>query len=67
RVKLNENSFVLYPIMKAFLLYFIRVFRKDPSNQSTGLNLRMMHGINRVSIIMFAFALLVMLYRALFK
>jgi len=53
--------------MKAFLLYFIRVFRKDPSNQSTSLNLRMMHGINRVSIIMFAFALLVMLYRALFK
>jgi hypothetical protein len=53
--------------MKAFLLYFIRVFRKDPSNQSTGLNLRMMHGINRVSIIMFALALLVMLYRTLFK
>jgi hypothetical protein len=53
--------------MKSFLSYFIRVFRKDHSNPSPGLNLRMMHGINRVSIIMFAFALLVMLYRALFK
>ncbi|PQA59872.1 DUF6728 family protein [Siphonobacter curvatus] len=45
--------------------YFFRVFgKKDPSRPDS-FNLRMMHGINRISIIMFLFCLVVMLVRAL--
>ncbi|NDU98270.1 DUF6728 family protein [Spirosoma terrae] len=39
--------------------YFIRVFRKPDPNRPTSVNLRMMHGINRISIIMFLFAVIV--------
>ncbi|AEI46836.1 hypothetical protein Runsl_0384 [Runella slithyformis DSM 19594] len=43
--------------------YFIRVFKKpDPSRPNTS-SLRMMHGINRISIVMFLFCICVMLYR----
>jgi len=43
--------------------YFLRVFKKpDPSKPNTSY-LRMMHGINRISIIMFLFCICVMLYR----
>lgn len=33
--------------------YFFRVFRKPEHNQKSNFNLRMMHGINKISIIMF--------------
>ena len=39
--------------------YFIRVFQKPDPNHPTSLNLRMMHGINRISIVMFLIAILV--------
>ncbi len=43
--------------------YFLRVFgKKDPSKPDSS-SLRMMHGINRISIVMFLFCLCVMLYR----
>ncbi len=43
--------------------YFVRVFqKKDPSKPDSSY-LRMMHGINRISIIMFLFCIGVMLYR----
>jgi len=45
--------------------YFIRVFRKRDANAPDSFNLRMMHGINRISIIMFLFCLIVMILRAL--
>ncbi|RIV20641.1 hypothetical protein DYU11_21640 [Fibrisoma montanum] len=44
--------------------YFLRVFRKPDPNHPTSVNLRMMHGINRISIIMFTICLLVMIFRA---
>jgi hypothetical protein len=44
--------------------YFIRVFKKPNPNDPTSFNLRMMHGINRISIIMFLFCLIVMIVRA---
>jgi hypothetical protein len=53
--------------MNSFFEYFIRVFKKQSGGQKSNLNLKLMHGINRISIVMFAFALLVMLYRALFR
>lgn len=44
--------------------YFIRVFKKPNPNDPSSLNLRMMHGINRISIVMFAFCVIVMVIRA---
>lgn len=44
--------------------YFIRVFRKPDPNDPSSLNLRMMHGINRISIVMFVFCVVVMVIRA---
>ncbi|MCS5491865.1 DUF6728 family protein [Algoriphagus limi] len=39
--------------------YFIRVFQKPDPNKKTNFNLRMMHGINKISIILFLFAIIV--------
>ncbi len=39
--------------------YFINVFRKPDPSKPTSVNLRMMHGINRISILMFLFAVIV--------
>ncbi len=41
--------------------YFIDVFRGKHKSQNV--NLRMMHGINRISIIMFLFALAVIIIK----
>jgi hypothetical protein len=49
-----------------FFYYFVRVFKKHDPNKPNSLNLRMMHGINRISIVMFLFALLVMILRRIF-
>jgi hypothetical protein len=38
--------------------YFINVFRGK--HKTNNINLRMMHGINKISIIMFLFALVLM-------
>jgi len=39
--------------------YFIRVFQKPDPSRPSNLNLRMMHGINKISIIMFVLAIIV--------
>jgi hypothetical protein len=44
--------------------YFIRVFKKDPNSKSN-INLRMMHGINKISIIMFLSAILIWVIKRL--
>lgn len=33
--------------------YFVRIFKKPDPNAPTSFNLRMMHGINKISIVMF--------------
>ena len=43
--------------------YFVNVFKKPDPNKHTNINLKMMHGINKISIVMFLFALCVMAYR----
>lgn len=52
-------------LLKKFFAYLdLRtLFRKDKGTKN--LNLRFMHGINRISIILFLICLLIMLYRAL--
>ncbi len=54
------NYFRIGPVFN----YFLRVFRKPDPNHPTNLNLRMMHGINRISIVMFLFCVIVMIVRA---
>lgn len=44
--------------------YFFRVFRKPTGEHPTSGNLRIMHGINRISIVLFLICLAVMLFRA---
>lgn len=43
--------------------YFVRVFQKPDPNAPRNINLRMMHGINKISILMFLVMLLVLVYR----
>lgn len=45
--------------------YFIRVFQKPDPNAPSNLNIRTMHTINRISILMFLFCVIVMIFRAL--
>lgn len=47
--------------------YFFRVFQKPKPGAPNSVNLRMMHGINRISIIMFIFCLIVMIVRAILR
>ncbi len=45
--------------------YFIRVFKKDTEGKyPVSANLKMMHGINRISIIMFLICVVVLIVRA---
>lgn len=46
------------------LTYFFR--KKDP-NRKTNFNLRMMHGINKISILIFLFGVVVMITRAIVR
>jgi prolipoprotein diacylglyceryltransferase len=58
-----KNYFQLGDVFR----YFIRVFRKPDPNAPTSFNLSMMHGINRISIIMFLFCVVVMIVRAIMR
>lgn len=53
--------------MRKFLTYFVEVFKPKGAYQTRNFNLRMMHGINRISILMFAAGLLVLIYRAFWR
>ena len=61
------SNFKRYFELGDVLRYFVRVFRKPDPSQPNSFNLRMMHGINRISILMFLFCVLVMLYRAFLR
>nr|WP_073092184.1 DUF6728 family protein [Cyclobacterium lianum] len=45
--------------------YFIRVFRKPDPNKKSNFNLRMMHGINKISILVFLAALIFWIFKRL--
>ena len=47
--------------------YFTRVFRKPDPSKPNNFNLRMMHGINRISIVMFLICMVVMITRAIMR
>jgi hypothetical protein len=46
--------------------YFLNVFRKSDPTKHSNLNLRMMHGINKISILVFFFAVLFWIIKRLF-
>ncbi|MFM7497616.1 MAG: DUF6728 family protein [Bacteroidota bacterium] len=50
--------------MSSFLRYFVEVFKPGGAHQTKNFNLRMMHGINKISILMFLGGLLVLVYRS---
>jgi hypothetical protein len=59
----EKNTLRSYFELGDMFKYFVRVFKK----QETGnFNLRMMHGINKVSILMFLFALVFWTFKRLF-
>ena len=45
--------------------YFFRVFGKQDPKQKGNINLRMMHGINKISIIIFLAAIILWIVRRL--
>jgi len=45
--------------------YFFRVFGKSDPNQKPNFNLKMMHGINKISIIMFLGAVIIWIIKRL--
>ncbi|MEM6632550.1 MAG: DUF6728 family protein [Bacteroidota bacterium] len=50
------------------MLGYINIFKKkDPHATPTSLNLRFMHGINRISILMFLAAVIYMIVRAVLR
>ncbi|WP_460996834.1 DUF6728 family protein [Spirosoma harenae] len=53
------NRFIDYLKIGPVFAYFLRVFRKPDPAHPTSVNLRMMHGINRISIVMFLIAIIV--------
>jgi len=48
------------------ILQYLYLKKKDP-NAPVNTNIKLMHGMNRVSIIVFLFAILLMIFRAIFK
>ena len=46
--------------------YFIKVFRKKDPNDPTSINLRLMHGINRISIVIFLLGMLYVIIKHMF-
>ncbi|GAB3653970.1 hypothetical protein GCM10028791_24380 [Echinicola sediminis] len=61
----NKNKFSEFFKVGEVGNYFVRVFKKTDPNQKSNFNLRMMHGINRISILMFLAALLLWVVRRL--
>ncbi|MEX2511285.1 MAG: DUF6728 family protein [Cyclobacteriaceae bacterium] len=45
--------------------YFVRVFKKPDPDKPANFNLRMMHGINKISILVFLGALVLWIIRRL--
>lgn len=48
------------------ILRYLYLKKKDP-NAPVNTNIKLMHGMNRISILLFLFAIMVIIYRLLFK
>ena len=63
--KKDRNSFKDYFQVGEVFSYFIRVFGKRDPNKPSNLNLRMMHGINKISIVIFLLAVIYLIIKRL--
>ena len=63
---MNKQRIKEYFQLGEVFQYFIRVFKKHDPNRPSNFNLRMMHGINRISIIMFLICLIIIILRRVF-
>lgn len=68
----SVNYFKMSDIKKYFYLgeafrYFGRVFRKNNGEYPDNFNIRTMHWINRISIVMFLICVIVMIVRAIMR
>ena len=63
--KKSRNSFKEYFQVGEVFSYFIRVFGKRDPSKPSNLNLRMMHGINRISIVIFLLAVIYLILKRL--
>lgn len=59
----DKNTVREYFQLGDVLKYFGRLFGKKDPNAPKSTNLKMMHGINRISVIMFLIALIVLIIR----
>lgn len=65
--KRTKNTLADYFALSPIAGYFLRVFKKDGGSGYINFNLRMMHGINRISIVMFLICLIVIIVRRIFS
>lgn len=63
--KKDRNSLKEYFQVGEVFSYFIRVFGKRDPNEPSNFNLRMMHGINKISIVMFLLAVIYLIIKRL--
>ena len=64
-IKMTNHKLKDFFQMGAVGNYFFRVFGKPDPNQKTNFNLRMMHGINKISILIFLAAMILWIIRRL--
>ncbi|WP_101358585.1 DUF6728 family protein [Raineya orbicola] len=57
------SKFLRYFKVGEVFVYFIRVFKKHDPRYPINQNIRIMHGINRISIVMFLICLVVIFVR----
>jgi hypothetical protein len=59
------EKFLSYLKIAPVFSYFFRVFKKDTEGKyPVSTNLKLMHGINRISIVMFLVCIIVLIVRA---
>ncbi|MGB3181904.1 MAG: DUF6728 family protein [Cyclobacteriaceae bacterium] len=62
-----QNSMKDYFKIGELFSYFFRIFKKSPEGQpKPNVNLRMMHGINKISILMFLAGMIYMIIKHAF-
>ncbi len=65
--KTSNSDWKSYFQLGDVLNYFKRLFGKKDPNAPSNVNLKMMHGINKISIIMFLIAIIVIAVRIILR
>ncbi len=63
----EQNSWKDYFKLGEVASYFRRLFGKKDPNAPSNVNLKMMHGINKISIVLFLIAIIIMITRAIMR